>query len=48
MKVGSVTLVTLLTSDAATLVRQRSDGLVIAGVVLQVCIFFYIGYIDEI
>jgi len=36
MRVGSMTLVTLLTSEAATLVRQRSVGLVIAGVALQV------------
>ena len=41
MRVGSMTLVTLLTSEAATLVRQRSVGLVIAGVALQVCIFFF-------
>ena len=40
MRVGSMTLVTLLTSEAATLVRQRSVGLVIAGVALQVCIFY--------
>ena len=40
MRVGSMTLVTLLTSEAAMLVRQRSAGLVIAGVVLQVCIPF--------
>ena len=39
MRVGSMTLVTLLTSEAATLVRQRSVGLVIAGVALQVCTF---------
>ena len=41
MRVGSMTLVTLLTSEAATLVRQRSVGQVIAGVALQVCIFFF-------
>ena len=41
MRVGSMTLVTLLTSEAATLVRQRSGGLVIAGVALQVCIFYF-------
>ena len=35
-----MTLVTLLTSEAATLVRQRSVGLVIAGVALQVCILY--------
>ena len=40
MRVGSMTLVTLLTSEAAMLVRQRSAGLVIAGFVLQVCIPF--------
>ena len=40
MRVGSITLVTLLTSEAAMLVRQRSAGLVIAGFVLQVCIPF--------
>ena len=42
MRVGSMTLVTLLTSEAATLARQRSVGVVIAGAVLQVCIFFSI------
>jgi len=36
MRVGSMTLVTLLTSEAATLARQRSVGVVIAGAVLQV------------
>ena len=40
MRVGSMTLVTLLTSEAAMLVKQRSAGLVIAGFVLQVCIPF--------
>ena len=40
MRVGSMMLVTLLTSEAAMLVRQRSAGLVIAGFVLQVCIPF--------
>ena len=40
MRVGSMTLVTLLTSEAAMLVRQRSVGLVIGGFVLQVCIPF--------
>ena len=39
MRVGSMTLVTLLTSEAATLARQRSVGVMIAGAVLQVCIF---------
>ena len=39
MRVGSMTLVTLLTSEAATLTRQRSEGVVVAGAVLQVCIF---------
>ena len=38
MRVGSMTLVTLLTSEAATLARHRSVGVVIAGAVLQVCI----------
>ena len=40
MRVGSMTLVTLLTSEAATLAKQRSAGVVIAGALLQVCIFF--------
>ena len=40
MRVGSMTLVTLFTSEAAMLVRQRSAGLVIGGFVLQVCIPF--------
>ena len=40
MRVGSMTLVTLLTSEVAMLVRQRSAGLVIAEFVLQVCIPF--------
>ena len=40
VRVGSMTLVTLLTSEAATLTRQRSEGVVVAGAVLQVCIFF--------
>ena len=44
MRVGSMTLVTLLTSEAAMLVRQRSAGLVIAGFVLQVCIPFFNEY----
>jgi len=36
MRMGSLTLVTLLTSEAATLARQRSAGVVIAGALLQV------------
>ena len=44
MRVGSMTLVTLLTSEAAMLVRQRSAGLVIAGFVLQVCIPLFNEY----
>ena len=39
MRVGSMTLVTLLTSEAATLARQRSEGVVIAGAAVQVCFF---------
>ena len=41
MRVGSMTLVTLLTSEAASLVRQRSVGMVIAGDILQVCVVLY-------
>ena len=44
MRVVSMTLVTLLTIEAAMLVRQRSAGLVIAGFVLQVCIPFFNEY----
>ena len=44
MRVVSMTLVTLLTIEAAMLVRQRSAGLVIAGFVLQVCISFFNEY----
>ena len=40
MRVVSMTLVTLLTIEAAMLVRQRSAGLGIAGFVLQVFIPF--------
>ena len=36
MRVGSVTLVTLLSSEAATLVKQRSVGMNVAGEPLQV------------
>ena len=40
MRVGAMTLVTLLTSEAATLVRQRSAGFVISGAALQVSWLF--------
>ena len=36
MRVGSMTLVTLLSNEAASLVKQRSVGMTIAGEVLQV------------
>ena len=42
MRVGSMTLVTLLTSEAASLVRQRSVGMVIAGDILQVCVVLFL------
>ena len=38
IRAGSMTLVTFLTSEAATLARQRSAGLMVSGAVLQVCI----------
>ena len=44
MRVVSMTLVTLLTIEAAMLVRQTSAGLVIAGFVLQVCIPLFNEY----
>ena len=44
MRVVSMTLVTLLTIEAAMLVRQRSAGLGIDGFVLQVCIPFFNEY----
>ena len=44
MRVVSMTLVTLLTIEAAMLFRQRSTGLVIAGFVLQVCIPLFNEY----